>query len=59
MALIEEWKKICGRIEDPRIARNKKHPLMSVLFVILCSCLAGIDNWVGMEGLLKKSLGKP
>ena len=22
---------------------------MSILFVILCSCLAGIDNWVGME----------
>lgn len=49
MALIEEWKQICKKIEDPRIALNKKHPLMSVLFIVLCSCLAGIDNWVGME----------
>ena len=49
MTMIEDCKRIYSRIEDPRIERNKKHPLMTVILIVLCSCLAGIDNWVGMQ----------
>lgn len=49
MTIIEDCRRIYSQIEDPRIERNKKHPLMTVIFIVLCSSLAGIDNWVGMQ----------
>lgn len=49
MSIIEDCKHIYSRIEDPRVDRHKKHPLMTVIFIVLCSSLAGIDNWVGMQ----------
>lgn len=49
MTIIEDCKRIYSQIEDPRVERNKKHPLMTVIFIVLCSSLAGIDNWVGMQ----------
>lgn len=36
-------------LQDPRIDRCKKHPLNSVLFIVLCGSLAGIDCWTGYE----------
>lgn len=49
MTMLEDCKRIYSQIEDPRVDRNKKHPLMTVIFIVLCSSLAGIDNWVGMQ----------
>lgn len=36
-------------IRDPRIERNKLHPLESILFTALCAVLSGIESWEGME----------
>lgn len=36
-------------IRDPRIDRTKKHPLESILFLVLFGSLAGIDSWSGYE----------
>jgi predicted transposase YbfD/YdcC len=49
MIVLEELKSAYAGLEDPRIDRNKKHSLISIIFIVLCSALAGIDDWVGME----------
>ncbi len=40
---------MAAQIEDPRIDRTKKHPLISIIFIAICSAMAGIDEWVGMH----------
>lgn len=49
MTVIDELKAVYSQLADPRIDRNKKHPFISLIFIVLCSALAGIDDWVGME----------
>ena len=36
-------------IKDPRIERTKRHPLVSVLFIGICSVLCGAETWEQME----------
>lgn len=37
-------------LEDPRReTKNKLHPLGDIFFIVLCSVLSGIEDWVGME----------
>ena len=36
-------------IRDPRIERNKRHKLESILFIALCSVLSHVESWEGME----------
>ncbi len=36
-------------IPDPRIDRTKKHPLESILYIVLCGTMAGIDSWIGYQ----------
>ena len=36
-------------ITDPRVNRTKKHPLESILHIVLCGNLAGIDSWTGLQ----------
>lgn len=36
-------------IKDPRIDRTKRHPLVSVLFIGICSVLCGAESWEQME----------
>jgi hypothetical protein len=36
-------------IKDPRIERTKRHPLVSVLFIGICSVLCGAESWEQME----------
>lgn len=36
-------------IKDPRINRTKRHPLVSVLFIGICSVLCGAESWEQME----------
>lgn len=36
-------------ITDHRIDRTKKHPLESVLYIVLCGTIAGIDSWIGYQ----------
>lgn len=49
MSAAERLKIVFQQIEDPRIDRTKKHPLMSIIFIAICSAMAGIDEWVGMH----------
>jgi predicted transposase YbfD/YdcC len=50
-----------GQLEDPRIERNKLHPLLNIIVIAICAVICGAENWVDVElyGNLKKEwLGK-
>jgi len=36
-------------VDDPRIERCKKHPLVNVLFIALCAVICGARSFVAME----------
>ena len=36
-------------LPDPRIDRRKRHKLLDILVIALCSALCGIDDWAGVE----------
>lgn len=38
-----------SKIEDPRIARHKKHRLSDIFFIAICATICGADNWVAIE----------
>lgn len=40
-------------VEDPRINRQKKHPLQDIFFITLCAVISGADNWVMIEAFGK------
>jgi predicted transposase YbfD/YdcC len=35
-----------AELEDPRVERTKRHPLLSVVAVALCGVICGADSWV-------------
>ena len=37
-----------GRIEDPRLNRQKKHKLIDIIAMAVCATIAGADNWVAV-----------
>lgn len=37
-----------GRIEDPRINRQKKHKLLDIIAIAVCATIAGADGWVAI-----------
>ena len=37
------------KIEDPRVDRTKKDPLESILYIVLCGTMAGVESWIGYE----------
>ncbi len=49
-------KELFSGVEDPRINRTKKHPLESILYIVLCGSLAGIDTWTGFEDYAEANL---
>ncbi len=38
-----------GNIEDPRVERTKKHPLINIIFIALCAVICGAEDWASME----------
>lgn len=42
-------KDLFSPIPDPRIDRTKHHPLESILYIVLCGTIAGIDSWIGYQ----------
>lgn len=36
-------------LEDPRVDRTKRHPLINILVIALCAAVCGADNWVEIE----------
>ena len=50
-----------SQLEDPRIERNKLHPLLNIIVIAICAVICGAENWVdvALYGNLKKEwLGK-
>ena len=45
MAVQEKIETIFNKVDDPRSARNQKHPFHSLLGITLLGALAGIDNF--------------
>ena len=46
-----------GRIEDPRLDRQKKHKLIDIVAIAVCAAIAGADGWteVAMFGRAKEA----
>lgn len=44
-ALMEHF----AELEDPRVARAQRHPLLSVVTIALCGVICGAENWVEIE----------
>lgn len=42
-------KNLFANIPDSRINRTKKHPLESILYIVLCGTVSGIDSWIGYQ----------
>ena len=34
-----------SKLPDPRISRKKLHPLIEILFVVLCGSICGAESW--------------
>ena len=34
-----------GRVEDPRLDRQKKHKLIDIIAIAVCATIAGADGW--------------
>lgn len=45
-----------SQLEDPRIERNKLHPLLNIIVIAICGIISRVENWVDIElyGNLKK-----
>lgn len=44
-------------LEDPRMDRTKKHPLIYIVVVALCAAIGGADTWAGIELFGKSERG--
>lgn len=45
-----------AQLEDPRIERNKLHPLLNIIVIAICGVISGAENWVdiALYGNLKQ-----
>ena len=53
---LESIREHFAQLEDPRIERNKLHPLLNIIVIAICGVISGAENWVDIElyGNLKK-----
>jgi predicted transposase YbfD/YdcC len=42
-----------GRIEDPRMDRQKKHKLLDIIGIAVCAAIAGADTWASVQAFGK------
>ena len=47
-------KKLFEGITDSRIERTKLHSIESILYVVLCGTMAGINTWIGFQDYAKE-----
>jgi len=47
---------VFSKIEDPRVERNKRHKLIDIIVLTLCSVISGADGWEGIEEFGKNKL---
>lgn len=45
MSLLEAF----GKLEDPRLDRNKRHLLIDIVVVAICGTVCGVDEWTEIE----------
>jgi len=45
-----------SKIEDPRVERNKRHKLIDIIVLTICSVISGADGWEGIEEFGKNKL---
>lgn len=45
--------KCFGRIEDPRLDRQKKHKLLDIIGIAVCAAIAGADSWTDVQAFGK------
>jgi len=38
-----------GGLDDPRIEKNRKHPLLNVIAIAILGVICGAENWVDIE----------
>lgn len=38
-----------GELDDPRIEKNQKHPLINIIVIAILGVICGADTWVDME----------
>src|SRR5512144_2355428 len=43
-------------LEDPRIERNKLHPLSDIVLLTLCAVISGADGWEAIEDFGREKL---
>lgn len=43
--------KLLEDVEEPRVPRCQKHPLISILFISIVGALCGADDWVHIEAM--------
>ena len=43
-------------ISDPRVNRGANYPLIEMIFVTLCACIADADGWADVERYGKAKL---
>lgn len=41
----------CGKIEEPRVERIKRHSLPAIITIALCGVMCGADSWVEIAEL--------
>jgi predicted transposase YbfD/YdcC len=47
-------KKLFENVTDPRVDRTKFHSLESILYIVLCGTMAGINTWIGCHDYAKE-----
>jgi len=45
-----------SKLEDPRIDRQKLHPLMDIIVIAICAVICGAETWVDIENFGKARL---
>ena len=38
-----------SQMEDPRIERNKRYPIVEILFLVICGSICGAESWRDYE----------
>ena len=46
-------------LEDTRVERTKRHKLIDIVTIAICTVICGVDSWVLMETYGKKQENTP
>ena len=49
MADATDFLAYCSILPDPRVERGKKHRLIDILFIAVCTMICGGESWAGPD----------